>query len=110
MTIEAERLIEETGAAVKQIEDLIQQSNAYADEVILSIGEVKQLVERGQLQSDQTRETFDGILRTLENSMDEIQRVEKELDALVKAIGEVGATTSTVAVSAAKTNIVSPNY
>ncbi|XID92008.1 protoglobin domain-containing protein [Paenibacillaceae bacterium WGS1546] len=107
---EVKRLSDDTAQAVKQISELIAQSHAHTGEVVESISEIERLVELGQLQSEQTRTAFERILLALDASIAEIDLVEKELEALVKVIGEVGLATSKVAGSAEELNNVALRF
>ncbi|OAO89122.1 hypothetical protein AXX17_ATUG04230 [Arabidopsis thaliana] len=86
---EMKKLSDGTREAVRQISEFIQQSSLHTQEVIQSIEEVKHDVELGQQESAQTREMFNQILRSLESSSSEINKVESELEALVQGIEEV---------------------
>ncbi|WP_419182319.1 methyl-accepting chemotaxis protein [Paenibacillus radicis (ex Xue et al. 2023)] len=107
---EVKKLSESTVKAVKQISDFIQQSSDRTQEVVQSIGEVKHLVGVGQQESGQTREMFNQILLSLDSSLDELNKVESELDALVKGIGEIGSATMKVASSAEDLNTATQNF
>ncbi|WP_239618100.1 globin-coupled sensor protein [Cohnella mopanensis] len=107
---EVKKLSEDTGKAVKQISELILLSNSRSQEVVNSIHEVKQLVQSGQRQSEQTGEAFDRILLALESSLAEISKLQIELTSLVKAIEEVGNATTKVASSAEDLNTVTQNF
>ncbi|QJD86102.1 globin-coupled sensor protein [Cohnella herbarum] len=107
---EVKKLSEETANAVKQIGELIQQSNSHTQEVVESVLDVKQHVKSGQTQSERTGETFNQIMQALENNLSEISKVESELRALVKTIEEVGIATTKVASSAEYLNTVTQNF
>ncbi|MCR8658654.1 globin-coupled sensor protein [Paenibacillus endoradicis] len=107
---EMKKLSEDTREAVKQISEFIQQSSTHTQEVVQSIQEVKHDVELGQIESTQTRETFNQILLSLESSFDELNKVETELEALVKVIEEVGSASIKVASSAEDLNTVTHNF
>ncbi|QMV42466.1 globin-coupled sensor protein [Cohnella cholangitidis] len=107
---EVKKLSEETTKAVKQISELIQQSNSQSQEVVQSILEVRQLVQSGRVQSEQTGKAFERILIAFESSLAEINKLESELNSLVKAIEEVGRATTKVASSAEDLNTVTQNF
>ncbi|BBI31019.1 globin-coupled sensor protein [Cohnella abietis] len=107
---EVKKLSEDSSKAVKQISELVQLSNAHTQEVVQSIEEVKHLVELGQHESEQTRERFDHILLSLESSMNEMNKVELELEELVRVIEEVGSSTTKVASSAEDLNAATQNF
>ncbi|WEK54088.1 MAG: globin-coupled sensor protein [Candidatus Cohnella colombiensis] len=107
---EMKKLSENTSEAAKQISEWIQQSSSHTQEVVQSIEEVKHDVELGQLQSTQTRDTFNQILLSLESSITEINKVESELEDLVNVIEEVGSASFKVANSAEDLNKVTQNF
>lgn len=107
---EMKKLSEDTREAVKQISEFIQLASTHTQEVVHSIQEVKHDVELGKLESTQTSETFNQILISLESSSDELNKVESELEALVRVIEEVSSASIKVASSAEDLNTVTQNF
>ncbi|BBH22638.1 heme-based aerotactic transducer HemAT [Paenibacillus baekrokdamisoli] len=107
---EVKKLSEDTGKAVKQISEFIEQSIVHTQAVVQSIEEVKIQVGLGQQESEQTRETFNRILFSLDSSLGEVNKVELELEALVQVIVEVGSATMKVAISAENLHTTTQNF
>jgi len=107
---EMKKLSEDTREAVKQISEFIHLASTHTQDVVHSIQEVKHDVELGQLESTQTSETFNQILNSLESSSDELNKVESELEALVRIIEEVSSASVKVASSAEDLNTVTQNF
>jgi heme-based aerotactic transducer len=106
---EIRKLSEDTNNAVKQISELIQQTNTFTDQVGGSIGEVQKLVAKGQQGTSETREVFDNIGLSLESGLLDIEKVRNEIGALVMAIEEIGAATIKVASTTENLNQTTQN-
>ncbi|MBU9711290.1 globin-coupled sensor protein [Evansella tamaricis] len=101
---EVKKLSEETKASVENIEKLVSKSSTYISMVNDAIGEVTQLVASGTEETLQTKETFEGIAGTLEDSLQMVNLVEEEFSDLKLIIKEIGQASSRVAVSAEHLN------
>lgn len=101
---EVKKLSEDTNKALNQISQLIQQSNIFSQQVVQSIGEVQSLVHLGQKEAGHSKEVFGQITQSLEKGITEINKVEIELDSLVRVITEVGSATFKVSSSAEQLN------
>lgn len=106
---EVHNLSSQTKASVQQISMLINQSTQLTLDVVQSIREVRELVEKGQQGSTATSLAFGDILGSMEGSIGEINRVETEIGELVRIIEEIGYQTQRVALSAEKLNIATFN-
>ncbi|MCR8641028.1 globin-coupled sensor protein [Paenibacillus sp. N1-5-1-14] len=101
---EVKKLSEDSNQALFQINQLIEQSNRFTQQVVQSIGEVQSLVTIGQEEAEHSKEVFGQITASLEQGIDEINKVELEISSLVRIINEVGAATIKVASSAEELN------
>ncbi|MFY0544396.1 protoglobin domain-containing protein [Brevibacillus sp. H7] len=101
---EVRKLAEETRKSVDQINHLIAQSSYYSEVVVYSIQQVNKLVENGKVESAATRQTFDEIMESLEHSIHDIQKVERDMRLLAQVINEIGEATSKAASSADELN------
>lgn len=101
---EVHNLSQQTKTSVLQISGLIAKSTELTSEVVRSIGEVRELVEKGQQGSNATSVAFTDILNSMDGSIGEIRRVESEIGELVRIIEEIGTATQRVAVSAEQLN------
>ncbi|WP_442600466.1 protoglobin domain-containing protein [Paenibacillus sp. KN14-4R] len=101
---EVKKLSEDSNSALYQINQLIEQSNLFTQQVVQSIEEVQSLVSLGQQEAGHSKEVFSQITESLEKGIDEINKVELEIDSLVRIINEVSAATVKVASSAEELN------
>ncbi|WP_282935379.1 globin-coupled sensor protein [Paenibacillus sp. RC67] len=101
---EVQKLSEDTKKAVGEISQFITQTGEYSNNVVLSISEVQQLVEKGQQESTDARDVFNHITDTMQRSIQEVAKVERELELLVSVIEDIGAATIKVAESAESLN------
>lgn len=101
---EVQKLSESTKQTVGRINQLISQSERYTAEVVTAIKNVQELVIHGQDEALETKEMFDSIMGSLEQSMNEAERVEVEIKDLTLVISEISNSTSMVATSAEALN------
>ena len=101
---EVQKLSEDTKQAVGQISQFIAQTGDYSNNVVASITEVQKLVEKGQQESTDARNVFHQITDTMQRNIEEVTKVERELELLVTVIGEIEAATKQVAESAETLN------
>ncbi|CAG7597223.1 Heme-based aerotactic transducer HemAT [Paenibacillus solanacearum] len=97
---EVQKLSNDTTVSVSQITGLIKQTMDNTADVVASIQKVNAEVEAGAQESSDTRTVFDHILTSMQSNMNEINRVEKEIQSLAYIIEEIGDSTHKVAASA----------
>lgn len=101
---EVQKLAEQTRTSVKQIANLIEESNRFTSEVVTGIREVQSLMAEGHTESESTRSAFDSIVQSMGGNIDSVQRVGEELRELVSVIQEIGRASEKVAASAEMLN------
>lgn len=101
---EVQKLAEQTRTSVKQIANLIEESNRFTSEVVKGIREVQSLMAEGHTESESTRSAFDSIVQSMGGNIDSVQRVGEELRELVSVIQEIGRASEKVAASAEMLN------
>lgn len=106
---EVQKLSEDTRQAVERITGLIDHSYQLTNGVVRSIHDVQQLVDDGQAKSDETSRIFEQITASMDSSIGEIGRVEKDMQELVSVIEEIGLSISKVALTAENLNETTHN-
>lgn len=101
---EVQKLSENTKNTVSNITELIGQSIKVNLDVVHSIQDVQKYVQVGQNESMGTRTVFDEIEQSMANNIEQISRVEKEMESLVTVIEEISSAASKVAASAEELN------
>lgn len=102
---EVRKLSEQTEVSALQIAELANHSNAYTQDVIQSLQQVKQLVASGQEEFLQANASFSNILQSMDLSQAEVQQMESQIQELVSVIEEIGSATNKVATSADVLNV-----
>ncbi|WP_139491429.1 globin-coupled sensor protein [Brevibacillus dissolubilis] len=101
---EVRKLSEQTQVSVKQIAELVTQSNQYTEAVVSSISNVQSVVKSGLSESDTTKKAFDDIVLSVERSLREINEVGAEMGQLLRGINEIGSAAHKVSLAAETLN------
>ncbi|WP_162162940.1 globin-coupled sensor protein [Gorillibacterium massiliense] len=102
---EVQKLSSDTRQTVDQINELIAESKKVTGQVVHSISEVRNVVGTGRDEFDKIRAIFQDILRSMQKSMKETERVEEELSSLIYGIEEIGVATTRVSEKAEGLNL-----
>lgn len=101
---EVRKLADQTKKSISEIYLIVQTSNQYMDEVMNSLGQVKNVIELGERDSDQTRVAFDEIVASMDESLTGVYDVDNKIKQLVEVISEIGDAISKVTESAGYLN------
>ncbi|GAB7388300.1 globin-coupled sensor protein [Bacillaceae bacterium] len=101
---EVRKLAEQSTNSVEQIEELIRTSIDLIFDVVQTIAAMQKNVERGKQESSNTRAKLGEIFATMDGHMEQINRVEKDINHLVQVIEEICAATEKVSSTAESLN------
>ncbi|MCB5238631.1 globin-coupled sensor protein [Niallia circulans] len=106
---EVRKLAMQTKQAVDTIHQLISNSSDYTTRVTSSLLEVKTAVLDGKSKAEKTNETFQHILYSSDNNVNQSNEVSSQMIELTEIIKEIGEATSGVAASAEQLNDAANN-
>jgi len=106
---EVRKLAMQTKQAVDTIHQLISNSSDYTTRVTSSLQEVKTAVLDGKSKAEKTNETFQHILYSSDNNVNQSNEVSSQMIELTEIIKEIGEATSGVAASAEQLNDAANN-
>jgi heme-based aerotactic transducer len=106
---EVRKLAMQTKQAVDTIHQLISNSSDYTTRVTSSLLEVKTAVLEGKSKAEKTNETFQHILYSSDNNVNQSNEVSSQMIELTEIIKEIGEATSGVAASAEQLNDAANN-
>lgn len=103
---EVRKLADQTKVSVGDITELVRNSSALSLDVTKGIHEVKNSTDQGSKESKEMKAAFDEIMKSMEASISEIVKVERDIQELQQVMNEINAASEKVTDSAERLNDV----
>jgi heam-based aerotactic trancducer len=97
---EIRKLSEETKKSVTNVSTLILDTNSQTEKLAQSLDKIRESVENGNVSMKETEDHFERILRTMEETKLQNNKIENELISFVNVVNELGKAFEEVALSA----------
>ncbi|MDQ0216706.1 heme-based aerotactic transducer [Oikeobacillus pervagus] len=97
---EVRKLAEQTKSSAVEITGLVKNSDELSKKVSSAIYEMKSLMEQGLLQTKETKATFDGIMNSMNDSINDMKKVEEEMKSLTETIDGIATSSQKITNSA----------
>ncbi|WP_459044641.1 protoglobin domain-containing protein [Sporosarcina sp. CAU 1771] len=97
---EVRKLSEETKKSLTNVSTLIRDTNSQSEKLTLSIGKIRDAVNEGNDSTKETNDHFEEILKTMNETKFQNNKIEQELDSFLQVVKELGVAFEEVANSA----------
>lgn len=97
---EVGKLSEQTKNSVSKVYTLIQNTQLKIEELTASLENIREEVKSGNINMEETEESFEQILMTMIETLKQNNKIENELVSFVKVIDELGQSFNEVSLSA----------
>ena len=107
---EVKKLSEQTKETIAQIDEIVQSSNGYMQDVVKSIIEVKEIIKRGEKDSTDTEKSFKEIIQSVDNNLKGASEIKRYIQSFVAVIDEIEVATEHVSHQAEKLNYTASEF
>lgn len=106
---EVKKLADQTKTTIVKIDAMVQSSNAYMQDVLTSVSEVKAVIELGEKESTSTEQSFKEIIRSVEDNLLGTNKINQNIQSYILVIQELEKVTKRVAAQAETLNQTAVN-
>ncbi len=103
---EVRKLSEQTKKSVTNVSSLIQNTNSQVDKLSKSLEKIRTEVKNGNNNMQETTNHFEQILKGMEETMLQRNKIENELNSFIEVINELGKTFEDVTHSADSLSLI----